>query len=59
MEKTVSVKFCVGHKDMFCEQRNFSLVCFLGGGTRTRKSVARDFYHRFTCDGHAVHLFDH
>ncbi len=26
MEKTVSVEFCVGHKDMFCEQRNFSLV---------------------------------
>ncbi len=21
MEKTVSVEFCVGHKDMFCEQR--------------------------------------
>ncbi len=39
MEKTVSVKFCIGHRDMFCEHRNFSLVLVLGGGTLPRKSV--------------------
>ncbi len=48
METTVSVKFCVGHKDMFCEQRNFCLVCALlagGGEVNLRKYVACDFYH--------------
>ncbi len=59
MEKTVSVKLCVEPKDMFCEQKNFSLVCVLGGGTNPRKSLARDFYHRFTYDGHAMQFFDH
>ncbi len=33
--------------------------CLLGGGSQSRKYVAHDFYHGFTCDGHAVDLFDH
>ncbi len=36
--------------------RNFSLSLCLVGVANPSKSVARDFYHRFTCDGH---LFDH
>ncbi len=53
------------HKDVdsFCEPRNFSRVlCLLGvgwlGEVNLRKSVT-DFYHRFVCDDHVVHLFDH
>ncbi len=32
IEIIVSMKFCVGHKAMFCEQRNFCLVYVLLAG---------------------------
>ncbi len=35
----VSVKFCVGHRDMFCEERNFCLVCVLLAGWLGGKSI--------------------
>ncbi len=41
------MKFCVGRKDMFCEQRNVCLVCVLLAGwgeVILRKSVAYNFY---------------
>ncbi len=52
--KTCSVKREVKRSSE--EFQSQSLSC---GGTNPSKSVAHDFYHRFTCDGHAVHLFDH
>ncbi len=49
MEKTVS--------EVLCRTKEFlSGLCLGWGKTRPRKSVACDFDHRFTCDGH---LFDH
>ncbi len=56
IETIVSMKFCVGYKAKFCEQRNFCLVCVLLAGwlgeVNLRKSVARDFY----CGTHVVSL---
>ncbi len=49
--------FCEDQREVKRSPKEFqskSLSCM--GETRPRKSVARDFYHRFTCDGH---LFDH
>ncbi len=48
--------YCVGHKDMFCEIRNFCLVfVFIGGWlvgeSQSKKVCSYDLYHRFTCEG--------
>ncbi len=64
-KKKVSVVLC-RTKDMFCEDqrevkrspREFQSQSLSCGGTNPSKSVSLDFYHRFTCYGHAVHLFE-
>ncbi len=61
--KAASVPFCerecvlCGTKRLKGFRMNFSLVFVLGGGTQSQE--AHDFYHGFTCDSHAVLLFDH
>ncbi len=63
MEKTVSVQFC-GEQTGFVKTREVkrypkefqSLSCGWLGEVNLRKSSARDFYHKFTSAGHAVHL---
>ncbi len=55
---SVDVGMCSEDKGQKGFRRNFSLVfVLLVGGSQSEE--AHDFYHGFTCDGHAVHLFDH
>ncbi len=51
--------FCEDQREVKRSLKEFQSQSLFCGGTNPSKSVARDFYHRFTCDGHTVHLFDH